>query len=205
MAGEPPLQLEFTTSAPDIEHLPASRAEVAFAGRSNVGKSSLINAVANRRDLAQVSRTPGRTRLLNVFTLTEGRPRGDGEAPARVVDLPGYGYAKVPEHVRAKWGPMIEDYLLEREELRMVLVLVDGEVGPTALDLGMLEWVRHNEIPHSVIATKHDKVKSSKRNRRRSEVAERCDLEPADVLWVSAARNVNIDLLRARVRAWLSG
>ncbi len=87
----------------------------------------------------------------------------------------------------------------------MVLVLVDGEVGPTALDLGMLEWVRHNEIPHSVIATKHDKVKSSKRNRRRSEVAERCDLEPADVLWVSAARNVNIDLLRARVRAWLSG
>ncbi|MFV0317672.1 MAG: ribosome biogenesis GTP-binding protein YihA/YsxC [Microthrixaceae bacterium] len=204
MSGEPPIRLEFTTSAPDVAHLPASSTEVAFAGRSNVGKSSLVNAVANRHDLAQVSKTPGRTRLLNVFTATDLAPIGDPPLPPQIVDLPGYGYAKVPQHVRETWGPMIEDYLLTREQLRMVLVLIDGEVGPTKLDLGMLEWVRHNTIPHSVIATKHDKVRSAKRSKRRLELASRCDLDPGDVLWVSASRNVNIDTLRSRIRTWLS-
>ena len=201
MARETPIRLEFTTSAPDVDHLPPSVSEVAFAGRSNVGKSSLINAVANRKDLAQVSRTPGRTRLLNVFTLGEQPVGSDGTA--RVVDLPVYGYAHVPKHVRATWGPMIENYLLDREPLRMVLVLVDGEVGPTALDLGMLDWVRHSGIPHSVIATKHDKVRSAQRSKRKAEVASRCELEPRDVLWVSAAKGVNIDQLRSRMRSWL--
>jgi GTP-binding protein len=198
MATAPPLALRFVTSAPSAEHLPDSPAEVAVAGRSNVGKSSLINALANRRQLAEVSKTPGRTRLLNAFALDEGP-----EPRATLVDLPGYGYAKVPAHVRAGWGPMIEAYLTGREQLRMVLVLVDGEVGPTKLDLGMLEWVRHEQLPHSVVATKHDKVKSSRRDARRRELAARCDLEPRDVLWVSAAKGVNIDILRTRVRAWL--
>lgn len=201
MASGTPVRLEFTTSAPDAGHLPPSSTEVAFAGRSNVGKSSLINAVANRKDLAQVSRTPGRTRLLNVFTLTE--PVTSPHEAARVIDLPGYGYANVPNHVRAKWGPMIEEYLLGREELRMVLVLVDGEVGPTALDLGMLDWVRHNGVPHSVIATKHDKVRSAQRAKRKAELASKCALETGDVLWVSASKGVNIDTLRSRVRSWL--
>ncbi len=198
MTDTRPLKLQFSTSAPHVGALPATRAEVAFAGRSNVGKSSLINALANRRDLAQTSKTPGRTRLLNAFTLVEGT-----EPHAGVVDLPGYGYAKVPNHVKDTWGPMIEDYLLERAQLAMVLVLVDGEVGPTQLDLGMLDWVRDSQVPHSVIATKHDKVRSSTRTKRRRELAAKCELEPRDVLWVSAAKGVNIDVLRGRVREWI--
>jgi GTP-binding protein len=200
MSSERPLELRFTTSAPNVAELPDTTAEVAFAGRSNVGKSSLINALANRRDLAQTSKTPGRTRLLNAFELAEGPEPHPG-----LVDLPGYGYAKVPKHVKNTWGPMIEEYLLEREQLMMVLLLIDGEVGPTELDRGMLEWVRHNLVPHSVIATKHDKVRSSNRDKRRRQLAARCDLEVRDVLWVSAAKGINIDILRGRVRNWLSG
>ena len=203
MASSSPLPLEFVTSAPSVQELPDSPAEVAVAGRSNVGKSSLINALANRRQLAQTSKTPGRTRLLNTFELREAGPKADAEARSTLVDLPGYGYANVPANIKAQWGPMIEDYLIEREPLNMLLVLVDGEIGPTKLDLGMLDWVRHNQIPHSVIATKHDKVRSSGRDKRRRELAARCDLETGDVLWVSAAKGVNVDTLRSRVRSWL--
>jgi len=198
MASAPPLALRFVTSAPSAAHLPDSPAEVAVAGRSNVGKSSLINALANRKRLAEVSKTPGRTRLLNAFALDEGP-----EPRATLIDLPGYGYANVPARVKAGWGPMIEDYLTGRGQLTMVMVLLDGEIGPTKLDLGMLDWVRHEQLPHSVVATKHDKVRSSKRDRRRRDLAVQCDLEPRDVLWVSAAKGVNIDTLRRRVRSWL--
>ena len=199
MAGRP-LQLEFVTSAPTLRDLPDSASDVAVVGRSNVGKSSLINALANRKQLAAVSGTPGRTRLLNAFRLAEGP-----EPRPLLVDLPGYGYAKVPKAVRDTWGPMIEDYLTGRGQLAMVVVLLDGEVGPTASDLELLDWLRHEALPHSVVATKHDKVKSSRRDRRRRELAADCDLEPRDVLWVSATKGVNIDLLRDRVRTWLLG
>ena len=199
MAGRP-LQLEFVTSAPTLRDLPDSASDVAVVGRSNVGKSSLINALANRKQLAAVSGTPGRTRLLNAFRLAEGP-----EPRPVLVDLPGYGYAKVPKAVRDTWGPMIEEYLTGREQLAMVVVLLDGEVGPTTSDLELLDWLRHEALPHSVVATKHDKVKSSRRDRRRRELAADCDLEPRDVLWVSATKGVNIDLLRERVRTWLLG
>ena len=199
MAGRP-LQLEFVTSAPTLRDLPDSASDVAVVGRSNVGKSSLINALANRKQLAAVSGTPGRTRLLNAFRLAEGP-----EPRPMLVDLPGYGYAKAPKAVRDTWGPMIEDYLTGREQLAMVVVLLDGEVGPTTSDLELLDWLRHEALPHSVVATKHDKVKSSRRDRRRRELAADCDLEPRDVLWVSATKGVNIDLLRERVRTWLLG
>jgi GTP-binding protein len=199
VAGRP-LQLEFVTSAPTLRDLPDSASDVAVVGRSNVGKSSLINALANRKQLAAVSGTPGRTRLLNAFRLAEGP-----EPRPMLVDLPGYGYAKAPKAVRDTWGPMIEDYLTGREQLAMVVVLLDGEVGPTTSDLELLDWLRHEALPHSVVATKHDKVKSSRRDRRRRELAADCDLEPRDVLWVSATKGVNIDLLRERVRTWLLG
>ena len=149
MPMAPPLQLTFVRSATLVSQLPPTPAEVAFVGRSNVGKSSLINALAHQRQLAQVSNTPGRTRLLNLFSLPNGRT---------VMDLPGYGYAKVNKAAKDTWGPMIEAYLLEREELRMVAVLVDGAIGPTKLDVQMLEWLRFHEVPHTVVATKHDQV-----------------------------------------------
>lgn len=166
-----------------------------MVGRSNVGKSSLLNALANRKALAKTSKTPGRTQLLNCFEFPDG---------TTVVDCPGYGYAKVPGHVRAQWRPMIEGYLLGREALTMIAVLVDGAVGPTKLDLQLLEWLRSEVLPHSVIVTKHDKVKSSQRERRKNEVAEACMLERGDIIWTSASRNVNIDRLRDMFRLWLS-
>ena len=192
--GVPPLQLRFVTSAPDVADLPPTRAELAVVGRSNVGKSSLINALANRRDLAKTSKTPGRTQLLNLFELGDGRS---------IVDLPGYGFAEVPAKVRARWPEMIEGYLLGRDELRAVVVLVDAAVGPTANDLETLGWLRSHDLLVKVVATKHDKVKPSKRDARRRELAERCGLPTGEVLWVSAAKRVNIDELRRRVLTWL--
>jgi GTP-binding protein len=190
------LDLRFVLSADRVEALPDARAEVAVVGRSNVGKSSLLNALAGRKALANVSKTPGRTQLLNFFELEGG---------ATVVDCPGYGYASAPAKTRAKWQSMMEDYLLERENLAMILVLVDGEIGPTKLDVQMLEWLRANTLPHTVIATKHDKVKASHRDKRKRELAAGCDLLPSDIVWVSAAKGTGIDRLQQLARLWLSG
>ena len=190
-----PLQLKFVQSATRVHQLPELGPEVAFVGRSNVGKSSLINALAHQRQLARVSNTPGRTQLINVFSHVAG---------GAVVDLPGYGYAKVPGHIRGDWSSMIEGYLLEREELVMVFVLVDGEIGPTLLDVQMLEWLRYNDVPHTVVATKSDKVKSAKRQRRKRDLAEGCMLEQGDIVWVSASKNVGIERLRDLVISHLT-
>jgi GTP-binding protein len=190
-----PLQLQFVMSAKRSDDLAERGLEVAVVGRSNVGKSSLINALANRKALAHVSNTPGRTQMLNLYELQGG---------GALVDLPGYGYAAAPGRVKAGWQDMIEGYLLGREQLAMVMVLVDGEIGPTKLDVQMLDWLRANEVPHTVVATKHDKVKASKRDKRKVELAEGCMLEPGDVVWVSATKNVGIDRLRDLVRTWLS-
>jgi GTP-binding protein len=185
-----PLQLTFVTSAKRHIDLPASKAEVAFVGRSNVGKSSLINALANRRQLAKVSNTPGRTQLLNMFVLPSG---------GAVLDLPGYGYAKVPGREKVGWQRMIEDYLLEREQLALVFVLVDGEIGPTKLDVQMLDWLRASGVPHTVVATKLDKVKPSKLATRKKELAKGAELDPGDVMWVSAAKGTGIEDLASHV------
>lgn len=193
--GSKPLQLKFVQSASRVHQLPELGPEVAFVGRSNVGKSSLINALAHQRQLARVSNTPGRTQLINVFLHVAG---------GAVVDLPGYGYAKVPGHIRGDWSSMIEGYLLEREELVMVFVLVDGEIGPTPLDVQMLEWLRYNDVPHTVVATKSDKVKSAKRQRRKRDLAEGCMLEQGDIVWVSASKNVGIERLRDLVISHLT-
>lgn len=191
-----PLALAFVTSAGTVDQLPASTAEVAVAGRSNVGKSSLLNALAQRNRLAHTSSTPGRTRLLNCFALDGG---------GTVVDLPGFGYAKASKADRAAWQRRTEQYLLTREPLVRVILLVDGEVGPTSLDLDTLAWMRDHDVPVDVVATKHDKVRSSRRERRKREVAEACGLARGDVLWVSATTGVNVPQLRDRVRALLQG
>lgn len=190
--GTQPLRLRFVMSAKRVTQLPASTREVAFVGRSNVGKSALINALANTKQLARVSNTPGRTQLINLFELDGG---------GTLVDLPGYGYAKVPDRIRKDWPEMIEGYLLERESLIQVFVLVDGAIGPTPLDVQMLDWLRANGVPHTVVATKLDKVKSSKRPARRRELADGCRLDPDDVVWTSASTGESIDRLRSLVAA----
>jgi GTP-binding protein len=165
---------------------------VAVIGRSNVGKSSLLNALAASRGLAKVSSKPGRTQLLNVFAFEDG---------ATLVDLPGFGYASsASKTTRSAWRRRMEGYLLGRDELRLVLMLVDGAVGPAGQDTEVLAWLREHDVPFQVVATKHDKVKSSKRERRKRDLADGCDLEPDQILWVSAERGVGLDRLRGLIR-----
>jgi len=190
-----PLQLRFLTSADDVRRLPDTPPELAFIGRSNVGKSSLVNALGNRKDLARVAKAPGRTQLLNCFAV---------DGLGTLVDCPGYGYAAAPARVRDAWQRMVETYLLEREQLTMVVMLVDGEIGPTKLDLQMLAWLRANAVPHSVVATKHDKLKAAQRGKRQRDLAAACDLAPDDVTWVSAAKGTGKDRLLSLVRTWLA-
>lgn len=191
-----PLQLTFLTSAKKTNTLPASTAEVAFLGRSNVGKSSLLNALANRKGLAKVSKQPGRTQMLNCFAL---------EPTGTLVDCPGYGYAAAPGSVRSGWPKMMEHYLIEREPLVMAMVLVDGEIGPTKLDVQMLDWLREVNVPFTVIASKYDKVKPSKRANRKRDLALGCGVATNDVYWVSAAKGHGLDAVRDLVRDLTSG
>ena len=177
---------KYLMSETDPAKVPPCLAEVAFVGRSNVGKSSLLNALFGRT-LAKVSQTPGRTRTINVYQAVPGR---------WLVDLPGYGFARGPEKERAAWGGMIEGYLTNRASLRAVLALVDAEVGPTALDLQMLEWARSRGIPVRPVAAKTDKVKPSRALLRRREVAGLLGVPEDELAWVSAARDAGVRELR---------
>ncbi|MFP4149247.1 MAG: ribosome biogenesis GTP-binding protein YihA/YsxC [Nitriliruptoraceae bacterium] len=185
-----PLDLRFVLSASDVRELPRSPAEVAVAGRSNVGKSTVVNALAGRTKLARTSKTPGRTQLLNCFVT----PRG-----ATLVDLPGYGYAKVSASERERWQQRTRRYLLEREALVATLLLIDGEVGPTALDREMLAWLRGADVEVVLVATKQDKVRPSRRARRERELAKGCGVARSEVVWVAAERGSGVDTLRAHV------
>jgi len=135
--------------------------EIAFAGRSNVGKSSLINCLVHRSGLAKTSSTPGKTRLLNFFVVNSA---------LSLVDLPGYGFARVPEKVRKSWGSLVETYLKSRKELRLVVLLVDARHKPTEQDLQLVGWLRHYRIPSIAVVTKIDKVSRSKRQKHIREI-----------------------------------
>ena len=144
---------EFVKSAYERIHWPSGNVpEVSFLGRSNVGKSSLLNSLLQRKALARTSNTPGRTQCINFFIV-------NGEM--YFVDLPGYGYAKVSKTMRADWGKMAEQYLAEREQLVLSIQLVDARHKPTALDMQLHEWLVYNEKPHVIVATKSDKLSNN--------------------------------------------
>lgn len=146
---------EFIASAGTAAVFPkADLPEIAFAGRSNVGKSSLINALLARRRLARTSNTPGRTQTINFYRINEA---------FSFVDLPGYGYAAVPDRVRRAWGPLIEGYLAAREQLRGAVLLVDARHPPTEKDLEMREYLDFLRIPHVIAWTKADRVPRGQR------------------------------------------
>ena len=137
---------------------------IAFAGRSNVGKSSLINCLVGARQLARISSTPGRTQCINFFSLEE---------KWMLVDLPGYGYAKVPDRVRRRWASMIEEFFSEYSPLRMTVVIVDARRPPTELDFEMVGYLEDLGVPFVVAATKIDKIAKSRRSRSVQEIRER--------------------------------
>lgn len=146
-------QSEFITSAVRKDQFPKdNRDEIAFVGRSNVGKSSLINMLTNRRKLARISSTPGKTRLINFFLINN---------EFYFVDLPGYGFAKVSKEEVKKWGSMIEGYLKERRQLKKILLLIDSRRIPGEEDIMMFNWIMHYKVPFLIVATKVDKIKKS--------------------------------------------
>ena len=195
MAG--PLALRFVSSYPGAAQMPATVAEIALVGRSNVGKSSLLNALAQRKQLARTSKTPGATRLLNAFEL------GAEDSGRWLVDLPGYGYAKASKAEQGRWNSMAEGYLARREPLRGVLHLIDGEIGPTRLDLQTVAWLDSLDLPATYVATKADKVRPSGRGARRADLAAKLGADRGAVHWTSAAKGTGIGELRALVTALL--
>ena len=144
---------EFLTSAFDESGWPRNRKpEIAFLGRSNVGKSSFINSLLGVRGLARTSSTPGRTQSVNFF-LINGK--------FRFVDLPGYGYARAPRDVKAKWSAAATDYLAKRDQLVLSIHVVDSRHEPTKQDLQLHEWLEHHQKPHTIVATKSDKLSNN--------------------------------------------
>ena len=149
---------KFATSAPDIRHLGADKGiEVAFAGRSNAGKSSALNTLTRQKNLARTSKTPGRTQMINVFDLDDDR---------RLVDLPGYGYAKVPLEMKKKWQRALGEYLQQRKSLKGLGVLMDIRHPFKDLDQELIHWAVDAGIPVLALLTKADKLKSGKRKQQ---------------------------------------
>jgi len=146
----------FTTSAPDIRRLPDDYGiEVAFAGRSNAGKSSALNTLTNQKSLARTSKTPGRTQLINVFEIAENK---------RLIDLPGYGFAKVPLEMKKKWQKALGEYLEKRECLKGLVVLMDIRHPLKDLDKDLIHWAVDSELPILVLLTKCDKLSQGQRS-----------------------------------------
>lgn len=159
-------------SAANKSHYPQDDTpEIALAGRSNVGKSSFINTLLNRKNLARTSGKPGKTQLLNFFNIDD---------KLRFVDVPGYGYAKVSKTERAKWGKMIEEYLTSRDNLRAVVSLVDLRHDPSADDVQMYEFLKYYEIPVIIVATKADKIPRGKWNKHESAIKKKLDFDKTD-------------------------
>jgi GTP-binding protein len=178
---------EFITSATSPPQYPAmALPEIAFAGRSNVGKSSLINTLVNRKHLVKTSATPGRTQLINFFDIN--RCMG-------FVDLPGYGYAKVPVSVRKKWGPMIETYLSDRETLRGVVVIMDIRRIPRPEELNLLAWLKHYAIASILVLTKTDKLSKNKQNQQHALIARALERPNSDFFLFSAKTRRGRDAL----------
>jgi GTP-binding protein len=195
------LSSSFVTTAVAPEGYPRDPIpEVAFAGRSNVGKSSMINALCQRRKLARVSKTPGLTRTLNFFHV---RLEGDDGAQClvRLCDLPGYGYAKVSKSERKTWQSMVETYLVTRACLRAVVSIVDATVGPTPDDAQLISFVRQHDRPVLVAATKIDKLPKSRRIPRIQEVARALGMPAARIVGVSSLKAINLDVLWKEVVA----
>ncbi|NUU65995.1 YihA family ribosome biogenesis GTP-binding protein [Enterobacteriaceae bacterium BIT-l23] len=188
----------FVTSAPDIRHLPAdSGIEVAFAGRSNAGKSSALNTLTNQRNLARTSKTPGRTQLINLFEVAEGK---------RLVDLPGYGYAEVPEEMKRKWQQALGEYLQMRHCLQGLVVLMDIRHPMKDLDQQMVAWAVDSHIPVLVLLTKADKLASGARKKQLNLVREAAIAFNGDVEVeiFSSLKKMGVDKLRNKLDSWFN-
>jgi GTP-binding protein len=184
----------FVKSARQPDDFPRDRRpEIVFCGRSNIGKSSLLNALTNSRGLARTSSSPGRTQLINFFLVNERM---------YFVDLPGYGYAKVPKAVKESWGQMIEGYLGNRPQLKLAILLVDSRMPPTESDILMKRWLDHYQIPNTVVLTKTDKISRNQLNQALRVGAQK--LNSKEIIAFSAVTTLGRDKILQRVEAAIS-
>jgi GTP-binding protein len=176
---------EFVKSAVKPSHYPSTDLlEIAFTGRSNVGKSSLINTLINRKHLVKTSSTPGRTQLINFFIINK---------TISFVDLPGFGYAKVPDSVRKSWGPMIETYLSTRDTLKGVVLIMDIRRIPGILELNFIEWLHYYNIPSILILTKSDKLSKIKQKNQHLSIAKALSVNQEELILFSAKSRMGRD------------
>lgn len=186
-----PHTAQFVTSATSPDHYPpGDLPEIAFVGRSNVGKSTLMNAVMNRKSLVKTSSTPGRTQLINFFLV-------DGSF--RLVDLPGYGFARVPEAVRRSWGPMIESYLSMRGCLAGVVLILDVRRLPSPDDLRMMEWLCSFRRKSLIVVTKCDKVSRNERGRQLSLIAQELGVDHSRLFPFSSPKREGVERIREEI------
>lgn len=178
---------QFLTSATKPSQYPLSELpEIAFVGRSNVGKSSLINTLVNRKRLAKTSSTPGRTQLINFFDINK---------QICFVDLPGYGYAKVPKSVKKEWGPMIETYLSTRKTLKGVVVIMDIRRVPRQEEMNLINWLNHFSIASILVLTKQDKLSKSQQIKQQHSIAQAFAKNKKDLILYSAKSRQGRDIL----------
>lgn len=188
----------FVMSAPDIRHLPADTGiEVAFAGRSNAGKSSALNTLTNQKGLARTSKTPGRTQLINLFEVKEGK---------RLVDLPGYGYAEVPEEMKLKWQRALGEYLQKRQALKGLVILMDIRHPLKDLDRQMIQWSVESGIQVLLLLTKADKLASGARKAQLNVVREAALEFVGDVQveLFSSLKKIGVDKVRQKLDSWFN-
>ena len=186
-----------TVAVKPSQYPPDTMAEIAFAGRSNVGKSSLLNLLTNRRKLARVSGSPGKTRTINFYLINDA---------FRIVDLPGYGYAKVSRNVTDNWGDMMEKYFQNREGLKKVIQLVNIRHKPTAQDVQMYDYLRHYGLDGIVVATKADKVSRNEAQKNVAVIRKTLQLTAEDkVIPVSALKKTGYDQLLSEIEEILEG
>ncbi len=187
---------EFIKSAVKPAHYPSEGyPEIAFAGRSNVGKSSLINTLINRRNLVKTSSQPGRTQLLNFFLINNA---------LMMVDLPGYGYAKVPRAIQKTWKPMVETYLATRKSLRCVVLIMDIRRTPGVEENALLEWLRYQSIPCIIVITKADKLSRNEQQKRLNVLSETLGRDSNELVLFSARSRQGKDALWHRLEAMIS-
>lgn len=190
-------EVEFLTSAHAIKQLPpADYPEVAFAGRSNVGKSSLMNRLLNRKGLVKVSAKPGKTQSLNYFTVDKA---------LYLVDLPGYGYAKVPQAVKGLWQGLISEYIENRATLRCVVVIIDIRHPLKDLDLELVNWLRETVIPYLLVYTKLDKITRGQRQAHAAALDAGLRIAPSERLLFSAQTGEGKEELIARLAGFIKG
>ena len=186
-------KMKFATSAAQKKQFPTNQwPEIAIVGRSNVGKSSLLNILCEQKNLARVSKTPGRTQLVNFFSI---------EDRAYIVDLPGYGYADVPASIQKTWDTMMHDYLAQREQLLGLLLLLDIRRTPCENDMMMFDWLTQRQLPILIVLTKIDKVGSNEAFNNLHKLAKKFDLKPNQFIQTSALQKKGVDLLRQNLNA----